>query len=246
MSNLTAYLKKPNDNFQLSYLQIRRAVGILGLCLPVVMRLGTWIFSGCLYWKDSISDYYYTIMGNVFTGILCGVALFLYSYKGFNNWDRISSSLACVFALGVAFFPMNVDCSCVECTHCNILSRDVQPWRTFVHYGSAALLFGTLACMSYFLFTKTDETKTPTHRKLQRNVIYRTCGIIMAVAMLATGSLMVPAINAACPISHPIYWMETIMLFAFGFSWLVKGETLLKDLPPAGQGKKTSKGLKRR
>jgi hypothetical protein len=230
MSALGNYLRQPNNQYQLSYLGIRTAVGILGFSLPIVCRLGTWIFSGCTYWKDSISDYYYTIMGNVFTGILCGVALFLFSYKGFNRWDSVSSSLAAAFALGVAFFPMNVSSCCVECTHCNIISRAVQPWRNYVHYGSAALLFFTLACMSFFLFTKTDQPK-PKLRKRQRNVVYRVCGIVMFAALLASGSLNIKSVAAAFPHSHPVYWMETIMLFAFGTSWLVKGEVLLKDLP---------------
>ena len=27
----------------------------------------------------------------------------------------------------------------------------------------------------------------------------------------------------------PVFWIETLGLFAFAFSWLVKGEVLLKD-----------------
>jgi hypothetical protein len=30
-------------------------------------------------------------------------------------------------------------------------------------------------------------------------------------------------------IPHSIFWLEVIMLWAFGFSWLVKGETILRD-----------------
>jgi len=103
--NLSTYLYKCNEQLELSYLQISRAVGWLGIILPISVFLGTFLFSHCGHLLDSISNYYYTIMGNVFTGILCGVALFLYSYKGFDNWDRISSNFAAVCALGVAFFP---------------------------------------------------------------------------------------------------------------------------------------------
>jgi hypothetical protein len=229
MSKLSNYLSKPNERFEISYLQIRRAVGVLGISLPWLLRLGTWIFSCCPYWKDSNSDYYYTIMGNLFTGVLCAIALFMYSYKGFDKWDRITSAMCCVFALGVAFFPMNVDRCCFECTHCNIISRAVQPWRDYVHFGSAASLFITFACMSLFLFTKTDKSKKPTRKKLVRNRVYRVCGIIMFIAMLAVVSLQFKSIRQHFPISHPIYWMETVMLEAFGISWLVKGQTLWKD-----------------
>jgi hypothetical protein len=27
----------------------------------------------------------------------------------------------------------------------------------------------------------------------------------------------------------PIFWLESFVLWAFGFSWLIKGETLWKD-----------------
>src|ERR1700712_3511143 len=115
MSKLTSYLakKNPGNDFQLSYLQIRRSVGVLGIALPVLVSVGTILFSNCAHLKGSISDYYYTIMGSVLVGILCGVSLFLYSYKGFNKWDKISSNIAAVCALGVAFFPMNVCKTCV-------------------------------------------------------------------------------------------------------------------------------------
>jgi hypothetical protein len=229
MSKISTFLKKPNQNFELSYLGIRRAVGILGLALPIAVSLGTAIFSAFPHLKDSISDYYYTIMGNVFTGTLCGVALFLFSYNGFDRWDRISSNLAAVFALGVAFFPMNVDRACKACTLGNIISRDVQPWRDYVHFTSASLLFFTLACMSLFLFTKTQPGKRPTHKKQQRNIIYRVCGIVMLAAMVLAFGYQKGWITKVLPLPHSTFFMETVMLWSFGFSWLVKGETLLKD-----------------
>jgi hypothetical protein len=51
----------------------------------------------------------------------------------------------------------------------------------------------------------------------------------MVAAMAAVGSLKFPAVAEALPIPHLTYWMETVMLVAFGFSWLIKGETFLKD-----------------
>ncbi len=28
---------------------------------------------------------------------------------------------------------------------------------------------------------------------------------------------------------HPVFWLESIALWAFGISWIVKGEIILKD-----------------
>src|SRR6478609_4598619 len=104
MDGIEHFLKKKNNQFELNYLQIRRSVGILGIALPIAVSVGTLLFCKCGMLLDSISNYYYSIMGNVFTGILCAVSLFLYSYKGPDRIDNYASSLACVFALGVAFF----------------------------------------------------------------------------------------------------------------------------------------------
>ena len=30
-------------------------------------------------------------------------------------------------------------------------------------------------------------------------------------------------------ITNPIFWFETLAIFAFGFSWFVKSEVILKD-----------------
>jgi hypothetical protein len=30
---------------------------------------------------------------------------------------------------------------------------------------------------------------------------------------------------------NPTFWLESIMIWAFGFAWLVKGETLWRDKP---------------
>jgi hypothetical protein len=168
-------------------------------------------------------------MGSSLTGILCAVGLFLYSYKGYDNWDRISTNLAGICTLGVAFFPMNVEKNCVLCNYCNILTREVQPWRGIVHFGSAGLLFFSLACISLFLFTKTDGRIRPTKKKKQRNIIYRVCGILILIAMVLTVGLQFDSFKRIISIDHSTFWMESIMLWAFGFSWLVKGETLLKD-----------------
>jgi hypothetical protein len=224
MSNLSIYLNKRNQSLQLSYLELRQAIGWLGITLPIVLALGAWLIGDCEILKDSISAYYYTIMGNVLVGVLCGVALFLFSYKGFNNWDWVTSNIAAFFTLGVAFFPMNV-----KNGECNILSRNTSCWRNNVHYGSAALFFITLACMSLFLFRKSDDEANIKGRKKARNKVYLVCGIVMLVAVASIASLKIPMIGKVLLPYNPVFWFETIALWSFGLSWLTKGEFILKD-----------------
>lgn len=57
-----------------------------------------------------------------------------------------------------------------------------------------------------------------TPEKRRRNVLYRTCGGIMFAAIL----LMLPS-NWAPDSWHTFLALETICVWAFGISWLVKG-----------------------
>jgi uncharacterized membrane protein len=104
-------------------------------------------------------------------------------------------------------------------------------WVPWVHFISAALLFLTLAYYSYFLFTLSDQDE-PGEMKRFRNRIYRTCGVLIVVfiglllvynvANRITGTTLLAGLK-------PVLVLETLILWAFGFSWFVKGETLWAD-----------------
>ncbi|HEX9971602.1 MAG TPA: DUF998 domain-containing protein, partial [bacterium] len=88
-----------------SYLELRKAVGILAIALPFVLTLGTLVLfkTGI---QSSISNYYYTGMRDVFVGILCAIGFFMLSYKGYELADKIAGNFGCVLAVGVALLPM--------------------------------------------------------------------------------------------------------------------------------------------
>ena len=85
--------------------------------------------------------------------------------------------------------------------------------------------FKLLAYMSVFLFTRSSGEMT--RQKIQRNKVYRVCGIVMAVSVLGIPFDEHPAIAFL----KPTLLLETIALVAFGTSWLTKGELILKDKP---------------
>ena len=99
-------VKKTSQNMSLvfSYLELRKAIGILGMVLPFVVSLGAWLFfqEGI---QRSISAYYHTGMRDVFVGTLFAIGFFLLSYKGYERSDAIAGDLGCLFAVGVALFP---------------------------------------------------------------------------------------------------------------------------------------------
>ncbi|RLD51566.1 MAG: DUF998 domain-containing protein [Bacteroidetes bacterium] len=208
---------------------LRRAIGILGIILPLVVALGAIILGDCTSIQRSISLYYNTIMRNAFVGILTATALFMFAYRGYDYRDRIAGIAAFVFALGIAFFPatsqMVKDCGTL-CLHVEHYS-----WIRIVHLVSAALYFLTLAYISLFLFTLTDPKLVFTEEKRKRNNIYRICGFVILGSLLLIAIFMgfIFPHHPQYDRYHPIFWLESIALWAFGISWLIKGEVAVTD-----------------
>lgn len=105
------------ENNILTFRRIRRAIGYLGIGLPVVLLILSLIPFFQTRVQASISHYYYTNLRELFTGVLCAVGLFLIRYKGTKNpkfWknDGLLTNIAGYMAFGVAFFPTNPDMWC--------------------------------------------------------------------------------------------------------------------------------------
>jgi len=204
----------------ISYLGLRKAVGILGTLLPFVLAIGLFIIFGKGL-QASLSDYYHTEMRDVFVGTLCAIGVFLLSYRGYERKDDIAGNLAFVFAIGTALFPTTPEV--------NPLPSDKV--IGVMHFVFAGLFFITLAYFSLGLFTKTDPTKTPTPQKLMRNRVYVVCGytILAAIALIAIYIVLPSEIQTYFDQIKPVFWLESIAVVAFGISWLVKGEAILQD-----------------
>ena len=224
--NASQHGNRNDQDMVVSFLTIRRAVGILGIALPVVVALGIWLINSCHPVRESISSYYYTVMGNYFTGTLCAVALFLFTYRGPDYKNQVATNIASVFALGTALFPTNSD---RLNNYCNIVTKADSAFSNIAHYLFAAAFFITLALISLLLFPKLDPGKSFTPQKHQRNILYRAFGIIMFVVLALILSMQYKPIGNALTSYKAEFWFEAIALWAFGFSWLIKGKTLLKD-----------------
>ncbi|HVZ41992.1 MAG TPA: DUF998 domain-containing protein [Candidatus Kapabacteria bacterium] len=205
------------NSLVISYLSLRTCIGVIGITLPLVLSLGALLADGPGL-RSSISSYYYSGMGDVFVGSMCAIGIFLMSYRGYGN-DHVASLAAGTFAVGVALCPMGS--SATPSAHERLIGN--------LHYGFAALLFLLLAYFCLRLFTKTDPAKPPTRRKLQRNVVYRICGVIILLAIAFVAAISPLPADAAIWKFNPVFWMESLAIVAFGVSWLVKGEAILKD-----------------
>lgn len=192
-----------------SYLAIRKAIGWIGILLPFVLMIGGFCFNRGF--EESISDYYYTQMGDVFVGCLFAIALFMFFYTGYDNVDNITGNFAGIFAIGTALFPTP-----------KVFGPNVI---TSPHFAFAGLLFTTLAFFSFFIFTRGDKKNK---QKRKRNIIYRTCALVMVLSLGLSAIFLIFFIDIFSKINL-FFWGETAALVAFGVSWLTKGGHILSD-----------------
>ena len=219
----------PPERDDLSSNAHRQLIGYLGLLLPLLL----WLIAGWRHteglqaWKplSSVSAYYYTGAVAAFTGILVALALFLFTYRGYDNEsrirDRIAAIIAGIAAIFVAFFPTGVP-------------DNLKPlsWWTpvlgTIHYCSAVVLFGSFIFFALFLFRKSGKkrTKSLPRGKVVRNTIHIFCGAAMLACMLWAG--------IATIVDAPIFWPEVLALEFFAISWLAKGRA---DVTAVATGK---------
>lgn len=208
----------PNDDYVISFLNLRKAIGVLGLALPLVMVVGHYL-AGLPIILPDLSSYYHGPMRDIFVGILCATAVFSFAYRGPERKDDIAGDLVAVFALGVAFFPGG--------------QLDPNPHSTIaiIHTVAAALFYLTLAYFCLVLFIKTGNS--PTQRKYQRNKVYRIGGYSIVLSLILIGVYRFWLVGQFPSLAtyHPVFWLEVIAQVGFGVAWLVKGETMLADLP---------------
>ena len=219
--------KNQNNNIIHSYQALRKAVGWIGILLPFTLMIGLFLFFHGHRILNSISHYYYSGMRDVFVGAICGIALFLFFYRGYDNWkklnwDRWITNIGGFLALGIAFFPTT--------------KEGTGNWVGSIHFICASSFFFLLACYSIFVFTR--KGPDPTKEKLTRNIIYVICGIAMIACLIAI-FIYFNFIQTDNSESSFVFWGETIALIAFGISWLTKGGALFpdKNLPDSEERK---------
>ncbi|SDD65400.1 DUF998 domain-containing protein [Actinokineospora iranica] len=208
--------ESPQDTLVHSYLFLRRAIGLVGLALPVVLIVGKELVQGGGL-LNSISGYYYSDMRDVYVGSLCAIGVFLLSYRGYDWLDDVAANVAGVAAIGVALFPTTPagDPSAAD--------KAIG----VAHIVFAAVFFLTLAYFCLVLFRKSDKAR-PTRRKVQRNQVYLVAGLVILVCLAG----IVVAGRFLDDSLHPVLWLESGATLAFGFAWLTKGEAILGDLSP--------------
>lgn len=187
------------------FLGLRRHIGWVGLLLPALITLRAGEF------LPSLSAAYYSPARDVFVGGMTVIAAFLTYYPGYTKGDRRASWIAGLSAGGVGVFPM--------------APPNPDTWDTrigYAHFGCALLFFAALAYLCIYQFTRSGGFMT--EAKMRRNSVYRACGrfIVAGVALLA----IVATVFEGSPL---VFWIESLMVLAFGYAYLIKGEFWMAD-----------------
>ena len=165
------------DPHVMSYHRVRQALGAVALLLPLSLILGGVGVEGSL--RDSLSNYFFSPLREVFVGALWAIGVFLISYKGYARRsderfsDQVLARISGLSALMVSVFPSLEDCP-VQSVSCVLPERTVtQIWvhtgpSAWVHNISAVVFFLCLVVFCLVQFPKTSD--------LARRRIYRACG----------------------------------------------------------------------
>ncbi len=194
-----------------SYLALRNAVGWIGILLPFTLMSGVYFIYGGDFTLETISQYYYSGMRDVFVGALCAIALFLFFYRGYDRLDDWLANIAGFCALCVAWFPTT--------------ESGPLDLSGIIHFAAASVFFVILSVFSIFIFTR--KGNSPTRQKLRRNIIYIICGCVMIACLISI--MIFFYFSGSNTRSSFVCWAETIALVAFGVSWLTKGGTIHPD-----------------
>ena len=233
-STLNVDFEDKNNIWLTNSYTLRKLIGIFGMSLPLLLFVFLYIDNGLNQPLESISHYYYTRVSGIFVSILSILAIFLIIYKGKESIDFYISLIAGIFALCVVFFPTgNIsDICCDPSKNYSVSILQPSKFRETFHYISAGIFLFCLSYMSIYLFTKSDKFhKDRGSKKIIRNRIYRVCGVLMIISILIIFASSFDKIRELFHIGSQItFWMETLAIESFGFSWLIKGKTLFQDI----------------
>lgn len=220
---MTQNISDSTRTLVVSYLGIRRAIGVIGLALPILLGPVGWLFFG-INFQDNMSSYYHTPLRDIFVGSMCAIGVFLFCYRGYDWVESWTADVGCIASLGVALFPL--DASSDPLYQSSISG--------YLHIISGGAFFLTLAFYSLYHFPTTNRAKHEiAPHEAQRNFVYRTSGIVILLSLLAMGTyLFIFPTKWAHKLNefNCLFWLEWIAVWSFAAAWLTKGRAILADI----------------
>jgi hypothetical protein len=203
----------------------RTAIGALGVSLPPILMLASWLgFLQTREFQTSISAYYWAGMRDWFVGTLfvIGVFLFFYQYTPRNQGDEARTrftavrmgradawlgKIAGVCAVLVALLPTRPPASTAQ-----------PPTIGMIHGAAAGVLFTCLALFPLLLFSQSKK----------RAATYKLYGwaMIAGLVLVVVYQFAPEGVRKALAPAKPILVLETFLILVFGASWFEKGREL--------------------
>jgi hypothetical protein len=216
-------LPRSTRTLVISYLGVRRAIGAVGLLLPILLGPVGWLVFGVEI-QDNMSSYYHTLLRDVFVGALCTIGVFLFCYRGYDWIESWSANFGCLSALGLALFPLDADSDPLH-------QRSVVGW---LHTVSGGAFFLTLAFYSLYHFpsSRAEKREVAPH-EAERNFVYRASGVVILLSLIAMGTYLVLIPEGWRRLFNDynfLFWMEWVAVWAFAAAWLTKGRAILAEI----------------
>jgi hypothetical protein len=205
----------------MSYLGIRRSLGLLAFLLPLVLGPFGYFILG-IDIQENMSSYYHTPLRDFFVGSVCAMGTFLFCYYGYDSLENWTGNLAALSAMGVAFCPLDPDSD----------PLNQSTISGYIHTFSGGIFFTSLAIFSLYHFPRGHFGLRLKTRDGQRDAVYLATGATIVGCMILMGAqlFLVPApLKALLNDFKFLFWMEWIAIWAFSAAWLVKGQALFAD-----------------
>jgi len=199
-----------NNINSLSIKNQRKAIGILGGLLPIILIVGNYLVGNCGL-PPSISDTFYSPTGMIFVIFMGSMGMFFLNDPCYTVGERIAFTIAGISAILVAMFSCNHTTS-YTCVRFLIPDNAI---RNLTHYISASVFFLSLAYLCLFEFPKI--THSHTHNKRIRNRIYIICGILILCSIIAK------------LLGANTLLIEVTALEPFAIAFLTKGDIIYPD-----------------
>ena len=221
-------IRSIEDQVRRTYFSLRVSAAVIAFTFPVLLWLGGLRAGFTL--RDSMSAYYHAtptslkasdvpcaspnptekpvypqagIMRNWFVGLLFAIGAILHANKGHTEKENWALSLAGIFAVGIALFPMPWDC---------------EPAGSISPHGFCAMaFFACIAFVSLVCSRDTVELLKPTRQGFYRK-LYWLWGGLMVVSPTTAYFFNKYSFRT----DSAIYWAEFCGIYAFGLYWVTK------------------------
>ena len=198
------------ESYTLSALAHRKLIGMLGVLLPIVTGILTWIIDPSHLGSISITHYADTYI--LFEGVVMTTALFLFTYQGYDLGDKALCRVAAAGALILVIFP----CQGLPGDPTRSLFPLEQSTSDIIHSTSASVFFICMLIMTWFQFTK---GKGSFKSRIKKILVFGLCGLVQC------GGIAIVVVHAVTGLMST-FLGEMVFLISFGTAWLIKGKMI--------------------